>query len=451
MKRLVAALATAVLLWAQPAAAQSILRDAETESLFNDMSAPLIRAAGLSPRDVRVVLINDDSINAFVAGGQTVYVHSGLLAAADNANQVQGVIAHELGHIADGHVVLGDAGMRPAIGITLLSMVLGLAAMAAGGGSAGAGIMAAGQQAAMGKYLAFSRTQESSADAAGARYLTTAGITGKGMLSFFKKLQQQEYRYTAGGPAADPFAQTHPLSGTRIANLTEDLQKSPAWNKAADAALQERFLRVKAKLAGYVNPPERTLNTYPESDQSLYAHYARAYAYHKAGYPDKADREAEALVARAPTDPYFLEIKGQILLEAGRPRDALAPLRAATQGSSMNPLVATTFGHALIATEDKANYPEAIRVLRTAIGRDDENPFAWYQLGTVYELTGDTARAALATAERASMTGDPRTAVSSARYAMANIPANTTDWIRAQDIAMTAQNAMDDDPKRRRR
>ena len=169
MKRLIAAFcALALLLAAQPAAAQSILRDAETEALFADMSRPLIVAAGLSPDNVKVVLINDDSINAFVAGGQTVYVHSGLIEAADNANQVQGVIAHELGHIADGHVVLSDAGRSSRrLGISILSLVLGVAAMAAGAGEAGAGIMAAGQRAALGKYLAFSRMQEATADADG--------------------------------------------------------------------------------------------------------------------------------------------------------------------------------------------------------------------------------------------------------------------------------------------
>ena len=211
MKRFVAAATAALLLWVQPAHAQSILRDAETETMFAEMSAPLVKAAGLSPRDVKVVLINDDSINAFVAGGQTVYVHSGLLQAADNANEVQGVIAHELGHIADGHVVLSDRGTKPAMGMYLLSMVLGLAAMAAGSGEAGAGIMAAGQQAAMGNYLAFSRTQESTADASGAKYLREANVTGRGMLSFFKKLQQQEYRF--GTANIDPFMQSHPLSG----------------------------------------------------------------------------------------------------------------------------------------------------------------------------------------------------------------------------------------------
>ena len=449
MKRFLAAATVTILLCAQPAAAQSILRDAETESLFRDMSAPIITAAGLSPRSVDIVLVNDDSINAFVIGGQTVYLNAGLLQAAENANEVQGVIAHELGHIADGHVVLSDAGIRPAMGITILSLVLGIAAMAAGSAEAGAGIMAAGQQAGLGEYLAFSRTTESSADAAAARYLDNAGITGKGMISFFKKLQQQEYRY--GVQNIDPFMQTHPLSGDRIAHLTGDLQQSAAWAKPRDASFDERLRRVKAKLEGYTMEPSRTLRDYPDTDHSVYAHYARAYAYHKGGYPAKADAEAAALIKADPTDPYFQEIQGQILLEAGKPDQALEPLRKATEGSRSNPLIATTYGHALIATEDKSKYDEAIKVLRVAVGRDDDNPFAWYQLGTAYELTGDTARAALATAERASMTGDPRTALQRAQIAMAGIPKNTSDWIRAQDIAMTAQNEMDDNPKKYKR
>lgn len=448
IRRLLTIAAGALLLASAPAQAQSILRDAETEALFKDMSAPLVTAAGLRPRDVDVVLINDDSINAFVVGGQVVYIHSGLIQAADNANQVQGVIAHELGHIADGHVITGEQGAKPAMGMYLLSMVVGLAAAVAGAGEAGMAAMGMGQQAAMGKFLAFTRTQEATADASAVRYLQTAGITGKGMLSFFKTLQQQEYRY--GLANIDPFMQSHPLSGTRIQTLSADVQASPAYNKPPDPALEERFKRVKAKLDGYLLPPARALQKYPDSDQTIYAHYARAYAYHRSGYPQKADAEAEALVRAKPDDPYFEEIMGQILLEAGRPKDALVPLRQATEGSRSNPLIATTYGHALLATEDPKNYEEAKRILKTAVQRDDDNPFAWLQLGTAYELTGDTGRAALATAERASMTGDSRTAVQRARYAMAALPKNTPDWIRAQDIAMTQQDVVDQDRKKRR-
>jgi len=448
MKKAILAVALSFVAWCQPASAQSILRDAETESLFADMTAPIITAAGLNPRDVKVVLINDPSINAFVAGGQVVYVHSGLIAAADNVNEVQGVVAHEIGHIAGGHAPLGDRALKPATSIQILSLVLGIAAAAAGSGDGAAGIIAAGQQAALGKYLAFSRSQEASTDAAGAKYLNAAGITGRGYLSFFSKLGRLEAQYNI--TRADSFALDHPVSSDRIANLTETLQASPAWNKPIDAGLQERFLRVKAKLVGYVSDPQTTLNIYPPTNQTAYAHYARAYAYHKAGYPDKADAEVAALLKIAPHDPYYLEIAGQILLEGGKPLEALAPLREATIRTNYQPLIATTFGHALIATENKAYYPEAEKILRLAVARDDDNPFAWYQLGTVYERNGDQARAMLATAERASLTGDPRTAAYSARIAMGGLPQNTPDWIRAQDIVLTAQNELEEQRKQRR-
>lgn len=449
MKKLALALAAVLAAAAQPAAAQSILRDAETEAMFAEMSAPLVRAAGLSPRNVKVVLINDPSINAFVAGGQTVYVHSGLIIRADTANEVQGVIAHELGHVAGGHVPLGDRALKPALGIQILSLVLAAAAGAAGSGEAAAGILAAGQQVALANYLAFSRAQEASTDAAGARYLNAAGVTGKGYLSFFAKLQQLENSY--GIKRTDEFLLDHPVSSERIAALSETLTESPAWSKPADSQLQEQFLRIKAKLLGYASEPDQTLKAYPLTDRSVYGHYARAYAYHKGGYPDKADAEADALVALAPHDPYFLEIKGQILLEAGKPRNALVPLREATQLTNFQPLIATTFGHALVATEDEGNFAEAEKVLRQAVARDDENPFAWYQLGVIYEAKGDQPRALLASAVRADLSGDPRTAAFSARRAMAGLPQNSADWIRAQDIAVAAQNQLDDARGGRRR
>lgn len=435
--------------WPQQGMAQSVLRDAETEAWLNDISRPLILASGLSPRNVRIVLLNDDSINAFVAGGQIVYMHSGLLQRADTTNEVQGVIAHELAHVADGHIPNQDIGVKPAIGITLLSLVLGIAAAAAGSGEAAAGILSAGQTAAMGKFLAFSRTTEASADAAAVRYLDTAGISGRGMLTFFQKLQNEEFRY--GASNIDPFAVTHPLSGQRVATLTTDLKKSKAFGNAADPALEDRFKRVKAKLTGYIAKPETTLNLYPETDTSIYGRYARTYAFHKGGYPEKAEGEVAALLKTRPDDPYFLEIQGQILLEGGKPVDALGPLRQATERTRYSPLIATTFGHALIATENAAHLAEAERVLRQAVARDEQNPFAWYQLGTVYERKGDEARVALAMAETAAMKGEDQRAAVSARRAMAGLPPNTPDWVRAQDIAMTSGFAADEARRNKRR
>ena len=443
VRQLMLALMLAIAAW-QPAAAQesdgdagpSVLRDTETEALFRAASRPLIEAAKRVPHSVKVVLLNDPEINAFVATGQTVYIQSGLLEAADNVNQLQGVIAHELGHVAGGHSIRIGEGARSATGITIATLVLGALAIAAGAGEAGMGIMAAGQQAAMGNFLSFTRTQEASADQAGAKYLSGAGITGKGLLDFFGKLQNQEYRLAIYDK--DSYARTHPLSSERIQALTTVFRNDAAWNHSVDAALDARFQRVKGKLFGFLNPG-RAVAKYPESDQGVPAHYARAYAYHMGGYPDKAVAEANALLTTAPHDPYFLELKGQILLESGKPKDAIVPLREAAQRSGEAPLISAMLGHALVATEDPKNFAEAKQVLKVAVGRDNEDPFAWYQLGIIYDREGDEARASLATAERSNLEGNPKLAYASAQMAMRGIPSNTPDWLRAQDIAMVSR------------
>ena len=449
--RIVARLLALIAAWSltiQPAAAQSILRDAETEALLHDMAAPLIAAAGLNPNNVDVVVINDPSLNAFVAGGQVVYLHSGLLNAATTANEVQGVIAHELGHITGGHVI-SDGGSKAAGNISILSLLLGVAAAAAGAGDAAMGVIMAGQQAALGKYLSFSRSQESAADAAGAQYLSRAGITGRGSVEFFKKLQNMEFRYGYTRTPDNEFYRTHPMTGDRIATLQDTYERDPAYNAPLDPKLEARFQRAKAKLFGYLGEPAQVMRTYPETMTDIPARYARAYAWHRQAFPEKALAEADALLAKAPNDPYFLELKGQILLETGKPAEALDALRRATDLSGNQPLIATIFGHALIATENPQNFAEAQQVLKNAVARDRENPFAWYQLGVVYAANGDLARAHLASAEQQVMNWQMPQALRSAQAAEAQLPKGSPDWLRAQDIAMQARAAIEQANKRR--
>ncbi|MEW4467313.1 M48 family metalloprotease [Parasphingorhabdus sp. JC815] len=444
----ITALLAIVAITAQPVAAQSILRDAETEALFSDMVAPLVQVSELDAKDVDVVLINSKQVNAFVAGGQRIYFYSGTIEEAESAVEIQGVMAHELGHITGGHIIRFNEGIKTATGITILSLILGAAAIAAGAGDAGAGILAAGQQAATSKFLAFSRVQERSADSAGARYLSGAGITGKGSIDFFKKLQNYEFRL--GIPQEDSYSRTHPLSGERITLLRDVYQADPAWDTPPDPELEKRFQRVKAKLLGYTSEPAVTLREFPESDQSVPARYARAYAWHKSAYPDRALAEVTNLLNDAPKDPYFLELRGQILLESGRPEEAIASLRKAVQLTNNHPLIASLFGHALIATEDESHFEEAERVLKAAVAKDNQNPFAWYQLGVVYSRQGDTARAQLATAESALLQRNYSSAIRSSQIAMSGITENTPEWIRAQDISLIAKNEFERADKRRR-
>jgi len=478
---LLAVLATLALA-VQPVAAQSVLRDAETEKLLQDLIDPLAEAAGLGRGQVEVVLLNDPSINAFVAGGQRIFIHSGLINAADTANEVQGVLAHELGHITGGHINRMSEGAGRAGKIQILSMLAGVAAALAGAGDAAMGAMALGQQAAMGSFLSFTRTQEASADAASVQFLKCAGISGRGTVSFFRKLQNLEFRYGYSQSDEAGFTRTHPLTGDRISRLEADLKDDPAWGRpdadlvaefdgtltsptnelpppadlgsncaaapALTAGLEPRFERVKAKLYGYLAEPARTLQAYPEHMSGVPARYARAYAYHKQAKIDEALAETEALIAEDPENPYFLELEGQVLLESGRPDEALDPLRRAVQLTGNDPLIAGTFGHALMATEDGEHLEEAERVLRASVARDRENPFAWYQLGVVYGARGDIPRAQLASAEQQVMAGNPRQALRSAQAAEAALPQGTPDWIRAQDVALQARSLLEREERR---
>jgi len=486
------AFAALVVTAAQPAAAQSILRDAETEALLKDMVDPLVEAAGMPAGSVDVVLVQDPSINAFVAGGQRIYVHSGLINAADTANEVQGVLAHELGHITGGHVISGGEAYGKANKIALLTTLLGIAAAVAGAGDAAMAGMALGQQAALSSFLSFSRTQEASADAAAVHYLKCSGTSGRGVVSFFRKLQNLEFRHGYSQSDEAGFMRTHPLTGDRISHLEADLRSDPAWGNAPDAdlpdadliaridaplspddatpppvefascttppvsaqpqaqagELEQRFQLAKAKLYGYLAEPKDTLRAYPTRITTAPARYARAYAYHKDARIDQALAECDALVASDPDNPYFLELKGQIMLESGKPVEALVPLRQAVQLTGNEPLIAGTFGHALLATEDKANLTEAENVLRAAVSRDRENPFAWYQLGMVYGERGDIPRARLASAEQQIMTGRPREALQNAEAAASSLPRDSTDWIRAGDVALQARAELEREQER---
>lgn len=444
--RIAGAVLLSLTLPAEQACAQSagpaILRDAETEQFLNDISAQMAISAGLSPGALKLYVVNDPQINAFVATGQAIYINSGTIEKADNTGELQGIIAHELGHIEGGDAVRSDQAYAAATRVTLLSLLAGIAATAVAG-PAGMLAMLAGQSAAMGSLMAYSRQQEGSADASAVRHLNDAHLSGKGMISFFGKLRHEEYRLTPSYTSIDPYAVDHPMTADRQATLLHDLEKSPWWNAPPDKAQEARFLRIKAKLVGYLDDPPIVMNKFPERDQSIPAHYARAYAWHRGGYPDAAAGEVAKLLAAAPHDPYFLELKGQILLESGKPALAIPALRDAVQQSRSTPLIAALLGNALVSTEDPANLKEAAQVLRVAVQRDNENPQAWYDLGLVYTRLGDEPRASLASAERFSLQDQPQMAAANAEMAMRGIPPGTPDYIRAQDLALTARDEAD--------
>jgi len=423
------------------------LRDAETERLFRDASDPIFVAAGLDPASVNMYLLNFPSINAFVTGGQNIFVHTGLILAADDVDEFIGVIAHETCHIACGHRIRTNAALSNAGTASIISMVLGAAAIAAGAGDAGLALLLGGQSVAQGQFLAYSRGQEGEADIAGARYLEDTGNSANGLIRFFNKLRDQEILAQI---RQNPYVRTHPLNRDRIARLQEVVAESKYGNTPPDPILNERFLRVQAKLAGYLNNPQATLRQYPPSNMSLYARYARVYAYHRALEWDAALKEADALIALEPGNPYFYEIKGQVLFESGNIDGAITVLREAVARAPREPLIITALGQALVSRESLEANSEAVPLLERATTLDRGNTFAWFNLARAYSTAGDSARANLATAERFYSGGAAGQAVLYAQRALRDFPRGSPEWLRAQDILIVAQQYTNQGRRRRR-
>ena len=453
MKSLSRALAlVAALVWSfadsHEAVAQSILRDAETEKFLRAITDPILEAAELTPESVQIILIHDKSMNAFVAGGQNIFIHSGLIMQVDDVNQLLGVLAHEAGHITGGHLVRFSDGLRAPTAISILSLVLGAAAVAAGAPDAGIGILAGGQQAAQRKFFSYSRIQEAAADQAGAQFLERAGLSGEGLVEVFHKFREQEFLL---GVTQDPYVRTHPLTSDRLARLEQVVGSSPYYGKPPDSAHQHWFRLIQAKLGGYVNYPRVTLQQFPVTDRSLYARYARVYAYHKAIEWDLALAEVDSLIAEDPEYPYFHEIKGQILFENGRVAEAVDPFRRAVELAPREPLILTALGQALVAQEDPEMDQEARRHLELATALDRFNSFGWYQLAIVYTRAGEDGLASLATAERFSMARRYGAAAMHAKKALDALEQGTSQWIRAQDILLVAEANIPEEERRRRR
>lgn len=416
-----------------------IIRDAEIEQVLREYTRPILRAAGLAKQNVQVVIINSRSFNAFVADGRRIFINAGTLMEADNPNQVIGVLAHETGHIAGGHLSRLREELRLATTASIIGLVLGAGAMVAasrsGSGSAGNAGMAAlsaPQAVIRNTLLAYVRSQEDAADRAGVRFLNATGQSAKGMSDTFKRLADQTLYASRG---IDPYMQSHPMPAERVRALQGMARASPHWDKKDPPALQARHDLARAKLYGFLDPRDGVARRYPINDNSLAARYARAIAMYRFGNLRGAMAQIDALIQAQPQNPYFHELKGQALLEAGRPAEAIAPLRRAVQLAPNQPLIQIVLAQALLASNSKAYADEAVRLLETAIRREPESPQAFDQMALAYGRKGDLARADLASAQASFTRGDLRTARALAGRAKSRFPVGSPGWVKADDIA----------------
>lgn len=429
--------------WAQ-SRGPSFVRDAETEAIIRRIALPIFEAAGLSPDAVQVFLINDRQINAFVAGGQRIFIFTGLLLRAQTLNQVAGVLAHETGHISGGHLIRSEEAIRQATALQIAGLLLGIAASAAGGGSAGMGMVMGGQSMAERSFLAFSRTQESSADQAAVGFLGRTGQDPKGLVEFLKILGTEESVMIG---RQDPYLRSHPVSAERIAALENRVALGRAKDPARDKALNDEFLRVQAKLFAFTEPLAQTLRRYPPTDTSIPARYARAVGYYRVADLNRAVPEIDSLLKDEPKNPYFLELKGQMFLESGRIREAEPPLAEAVRLAPDEPLLQLMLGQILIEKGDRPDLDRAVEALKKVTAREPENPDAWRLLSQAYGRQDKIGEASAAAAEWYYQSGDNKGAKLQADRAIRLLPEGSPGWMRANDIANDLSNQRDDKKK----
>jgi len=417
-----------------------IIRDTEAEQLLREYTRPILRTAGLEKQNIQVVILNEKGFNAFVADGRRIFVNYGALMQADTPNQIIGVLAHETGHLAGGHLSKLREQLAQAQTQMIIAMLLGAGAMVAGARStssnsglanAGAAAIAGPQEMIRRTLISYVRQQEENADRAGVKFLTATGQSAKGMYETFKRFTNESL-FAARG--ADPYLQSHPMPAERVAALEELARSSPYWDKKDDPALQLRHDMMRAKVSAFMERQDTVYRRYPQSNDGLPARYARAIATYLHGDLRTALAQIDGLIQVQPTNPYFHELRGQALLEGGKPAEAIAPLRKAVQLSNSAPLIEMLLGQALVATDNKAHTEEAIAILRAAVARETEAPLGYTQLAMAYGRKGDFAQADLASAQAAFLRGDNKTARELASRAKTRFAIGTPGWVRADDI-----------------
>jgi predicted Zn-dependent protease len=395
--------------------------------------------AGQDPSAIRVYIVRDSGLNAFVAGGRNIFVHTGLLLATETPNELIGVLAHETGHISGGHLARTQEALRDASAYTILAFVLGAAAAVAGEGGAGQAIIAGGTHVAQRNFLRYSRVQEASADQAALAFLDQSGQSSRGLAQFFAKLGDQEALLTAN---QDPYIRTHPLNRQRVDTINTHAAQSPHRNARDTPENIEAHARVKAKLFGYLEGLEQTERRYPAGDESLPARYAHVFANYRHRRFDDALRILDGLLLELPDDPYFHETRGQLLLESGRAALSLPSYEAAVAALPDEALLQIGYGKALVSTEDPANLPRAVDVLRNATEMAPLDPTGWQWRALAHGRGGDIGMAALSTAENYLLRGRVQDAMLQAKRAEAKLPVGSVGHLRAQDLIQAAEDRL---------
>ena len=430
-------LAISTCLTVEPVAAQGIdlIRDTEIERTLKSYEDPIATSAGLDPAAIHIYIVNDSSINAFVAEGQNMFINTGLFLQLKTPNQVIGVMAHETGHIAGGHLLRDTSAMSKASVPMLIGMAVGIAAMVAGAGQAGMGAIALGEQAAMSQFLAFSRVQEGTADQMGQRFLRLTHQSGQGMVEVFETMAN---RAAMAGAFKNPFISDHPADRERIDLLQRLSDASPYRDVKDSPETVHEFHMIQAKLYGFLSKPEDVLIRYPLSDKSEEARYARGIAYFQKPELKLALEEINSLIKDEPKNPYFYEVLGQIYVSMAQPEKGVLAYQKSVNAMPDAPLLRTLLATAQLATEKPAYAKPALDNLKISLQQDPDDSFGWYETAAAYSALNNQPMADLSTAEMYYYAGAMPRAAMFAKRAAHVLPEGSADWERANDILSVA-------------
>jgi predicted Zn-dependent protease len=424
----------------RPAAADqmSMLRDVEIETYIRTWWTPIIAAAGLDPQAVHIYIVNDPTLNSFVAGGQNLFLNTGTLMRSATPNQLIGIMAHETGHIAGGHLSRSNQAMRNATIASIIAMAAGAAAAAVSHSpEAGAAAVMGGAGVGERTFMSFSVAQEASADHAAMTFLDRAHMSARGLLDFFVILEQEEL---LSGQYEDPYLRTHPLTRDRTNYVREHVEHSPWSNVPDPPEWIAMHKRMKAKLDAFLSSPAQALSHYKPDDNSVPARYARAIAYYRIPELKKALEIIDGLIHDMPKDPYFEELKGQMLFENGRVKDAIAPYERSVALKPDSALLKIELAQVQLESEDPQQVPKALTLLNDATQYESDNSELWRLLAIAYGRGGNMGMAALSLAEQGMADGNWDAARQEAARALKILPPGAQRQ-RAQDIADDARRS----------
>ncbi|MBM3611000.1 MAG: tetratricopeptide repeat protein [Alphaproteobacteria bacterium] len=415
------------------------IRDAEIEKILKNYLDPLFKVAGLNPEEARIVMIVESALNAAALPNNTLLFYTGFLMETENPEEIAGVLAHEVGHIAARHLVRMYGAMENAQKVGLLGALVGIAVGLLGSPDAGLALALGGSSQALHTFLHYRRSEEEAADMLAVKYLEALKWPIRGLRTFLTKLLGQEL---LSEKLQDPYLRTHPLTQDRVERIRAKEIKSP---KAMPNLFQEQHHRMVVKLKAFLWAPEKTLEKF--KGNTPLDLYAQSIAYYRQADFDKALSLIETLIKTEPTNPFFWEFKGQILFDSGRIKESIVPYKKAIDLFPESALLNVALAQSLLQNDTEETLKEAVMHLQKALQKETDSGLAWQYLAIAYGKQNKMAQMALALSEHGLLTQQWDYAKEQAIRAQHFCKKSDKEYRRAEEIKNIAEQKLKEEKK----